>query len=477
MQNKMISGVNVNRRQFLKRSVLASSMLSLPQTVWASDRQPLKIPPLLDVGRGRPIRLDLRPAQTQFDAGKLVDVWGVNGQYLAPTVRVKSNDFVKLTYVNNLPQAVSMSIQGLLAPTEMIGSAHRVLEPKSSWSPIISINQPACTCWYGANTLLNSALQVYRGLAGLWIIEDNDSKNAQLPNKYGVNDIPLILQDVLLNKEGKQVLDTNKAQFLGNRLFVNGQESAYLKVSPGWVRLRIVNASLSRTYELRLDNDQPLHLIATGMGMLAEPLEQKVVSLVPSERVEVLVEVKEGNSINLITGEKRDLLDKAKLLFADDDQLVDNVILELRPEGMIAAFQQKPQTVPFNAEDFQFTIQQERKFTLRPLDYLINQQRFAPKRIDFSVKKGSIERWYLTSNTDIGFTLQGAKFIVETRNRQRIANKYLAWKDTVWLKKDQETTILVKFEHNASAELPFNFGVSDLMLRDRGAMGQFIVTE
>ena len=117
----------------------------------------------------------------------------------------------------------------------------------------------------------------------------------------------------------------------------------------------------------------------------------------------------------------------------------------------------------------------ERKFNLRPLDYLINQQRFDPKRIDFSVKKGSVERWYLTSNSDIGFTLQGAKFVIETRNRQRLQNKYLAWKDTVWLLKDQEVTLLVKFEHEASNELPFNFGVSDLMLRDRGAMGQFTV--
>ncbi|VTR58997.1 protein SufI [Actinobacillus pleuropneumoniae] len=78
-------------------------MFSAPKTLWAAERQPLKIPPIIDVGRGRPVRLDLRPAQTQFDKGKLVDVWGVNGQYLAPTVRVKSDDFVKLTYVNNLP--------------------------------------------------------------------------------------------------------------------------------------------------------------------------------------------------------------------------------------------------------------------------------------------------------------------------------------------------------------------------------------
>ena len=197
--------------------------------------------------------------------------------------------------------------------------------------------------------------------------------------------------------------------------------------------------------------------------------------LAPSERVEVLVKVEEDTPVSLITGEPRSLLDKAKLLFSDGNELTDNVILTLQPQGLAAVFTQMPETVPFKLEDFQMNIVNERKFNLRPLDYLINQQRFDPKRIDFSVKKGNVERWYLTSNSNIGFTLQGAKFVIETRNRQRLQNKYLAWKDTVWIPKDQEVTLLVKFEYESNNELPFSFGVSDLMLRDRGAMGQFTV--
>lgn len=465
----------LTRRQLLQSASLASSMAILPTSVWANSPPLLNIPPLIDVGRGRPVRLDLRASQTQFNTGKLVDVWGVNGQYLAPTVRVKSQDFVKLTYVNNLTQAISMQIQGLLTPSEMIGSSLKTLEPKSSWSPIVSINQPACTCWYHANTLLNSAFQVYRGLAGLWIIEDTDSKKSNLPNQYGVNDIPLILQDQQINNEGKQVLDTHQPQFFGSRLFVNGQESPYLNVQVGWIRLRIVNASLSRAYELRLNNGQPLYLIATGMGMYEKPIPQSMVPLAPNERVEVLVKIDENQEIELITGEPRNLFDKAKLLFSDGNELTNNVILTLKSQGIANVFNQIPELVPFKSEVFQMKITAERKFTLRPLDYLINQQRFDPQRIDFSVKKGSVERWYLTSSDDIGFTLQGAEFIIETRNRQRIQNKYLAWKDTVWLTKDQEVTLLVKFTHETINDLPFNFGVSDLMLRDRGAMGQFIV--
>lgn len=467
--------MKLSRRQFLQRSLIATSLAALPPSIQAKNRPALTVPPLIEVGRGKPVRLDFRPAQTQFEHGKLVEVWGVNGQYLAPTVKVKSGDFVKLTYTNSLPVPLSVNIQGLLAPTEMIGSAHRQISPNSSWSPIVNVQQAACSGWYHADTILNTALPLYRGIAGFWLIEDEMSRKAKLPNQYGVNDIPLILQDMSLNKDGVQVLDKQSIPFLGKRLFVNGQENPFMTVPRGWVRLRLLNASLSRRYELRLDNDQPLYLIATGMGMLASPLAMQQISLAPNERVELLVNLNDGKTVSLISGEKRGLLDQVGQLFQNDQELADNTVLELRPEGLPSALNIEPELPAFDIEQFKLNIAGERRFNLRPSDRLINQQRFDPKRIDVEAKLGTVERWYLTSHQAVGFTLQGAKFVVETRNRQKAPYKQLAWQDTVWLEADQETTILIKFEHQASEALPFNFGVSDFMLRDKGTMGQFIV--
>lgn len=466
---------NLSRRQFLSRSVFAGAFAAIPAPLLANNRPTLPIPPLLDVGRGRPVRLDFRPVQAQFEAGKLVEVWGVNGQYPAPTVRVKSGDFVKLTYTNNLPQPLSINIQGLLAPSDMIGSMHRQMEKGSSWSPIVSVNQDACTCWYHADTMLNAVLPLYRGVAGMWIIEDSESRKAALPNKYGVNDIPLILQDQLFNKEGVQVLDSQALQFFGKRLFVNGKENPKISLPRGWVRLRIVNASLSRRYLLQLDNGKPLYVIATGMGMLAQPLEMREVSLAPSERVELLVDLNGEEVVSLISGAKRGMLDKVGQFFQNSDELADNVVLEMHPEGLASALNIEPQLPYFDLNRFNLNIAQERKFVLRPADKLINRQRFDPKRIDVEAALGSVERWYVSTNQAVGFTLQGAKFVVETRNRQKMLHKQLAWQDTVWLEADQEVTLLVKFEHRADERLPFVFGVSDFMLRDRGCIGQFIV--
>lgn len=467
--------MNLTRRQLLQRSALGSALSLVPSSLMAKERPMLSVPPLIDIGRGRPVRLDFHPAHTEFDKGKSVEVWGANGQYLAPTVRVKSGDFVKLTYTNSLPESLSINIQGLLAPTKMVGSNQRQLAPQSSWSPIISVQQTACTCWYHADTMLNSALQLYRGIAGVWIIEDSQTKTAKLPNKYGVDDIPLILQDQLINKNGMQAIASKQEPFLGNRLFVNGKENPKAVFPRGWIRLRLVNASLSRRYELQLDNGQPLLLIATGMGMLAKPVEIESLSLAPSERAEVLVDLSGEETISLIDGEKRSFLHHIGQFFQDNDTLSDNVVLEMQPEGLPSAFNVEPTMPSFDLDSFKLSIKQERKFHLRPTDALINQQRFDPNRIDAEVKLNSVERWYVSTTESIGFNLQGAKFIIETRNRQKQPHKLLAWQDTVWINKDEEVTLLVQFSHMSEPEQPFTFGITDRILRDRGAMGQFSV--
>lgn len=468
--------MNYSRRQLLQRSALGTIFAIFPPSLIAKERPNLTILPLIDIGRGRPVRLDIHPAHTEFDKGKNTTVWGANGQYLAPTVRVKSGSFVKLTYTNSLPDSLSLHIQGLLAPTEMVGSIHRQLPPKSSWSPIITVQQPACTCWYHADTMLKSAQQIYRGVVGLWIIDDEKNKQAKLPSKYGIDDIPLILQDQLITKTGEQAIASKNTPFLGKRLFVNGKENPQAILPRGWIRLRLVNASLSRRYHLQLDNDKPLYLIATGMGMLSEPAEMQSISLAPSERIEVLIDLNGTETVSLIDGRKRSMLHRVGQFFHEGDDLIDNVVLSMKPEGLPSAFSQEPSLPPFDLNDFQLKIVQERKFHLRPSDALINQQRFDPERIDVQVKLNSVERWYLTTTDDVGFTLQGAKFIIETRNRKKLPHKLLAWQDTVWLNKNEETTLLVKFSHTADQQQPFTFGVTDRIWRDRGTMGQFTVT-
>ena len=466
----------LSRRQLLKSATVATAMSAIPMPLWAASAQPLVIPKLIETRRGKPIFLNLQTTQTALLDNKLTEVWGFNGQYLGPTIRIKRNDFAKLNYRNNLSQFVALNIQGLQASGELMGGIAKTLQKNDTWAPIIPVTQAASTCFYRSCTLANSAYQTYRGLVGMWLIEDADSQQAGLPNKYGVNDIPLILQDLQLNSDGVPMFQQGEA-FIGEYLLVNGQQAPYLEVPRGIVRLRLLNASLSRSYELRFDDERNFVLIAQDLGFLPQGKVLNAVHLAPGERIEILVDLNEGDGVSLIVGKKRGLFDKIGRLFKSDGELNDNTVLELRPQGAAAssAFDNKKkwQFVSDAAEILNAPVQAERQFHLDRGNATINEQRFDPRRIDVTSKVGNIERWTLTASSGVGFTVQGAKFVIESYNGNKLPASDIGWKDTAWI--SGKVQILVKFDNPSSNNYPFTFGASDLMLADKGCMGLMLV--
>ena len=421
--------LRLSRRQLLKTTAISTALVATPQSVLAASREKLTIPPLMEAKRGRPIILNMEETGYKLDGSHSVSVWGFNGNYLGPTIRIKSGSFAKLNYHNNLPQNIALSIQGLQASGELFGGAAKVLKKGESWAPIIPIDQPAATCWYRSATLANSAYQTYRGIVGMWLIEDDQSLKSQLPHKYGVDDIPLILQDMEFNGDGLQLFKQNQPHFVGNRLLVNGQEAPYLEAPRGWIRLRLLNASLAR-----------------DLGFLPQGKAINSLILAPGERAEVLVNLSEGEGVSLISGVKRGFFDKIKNVFSSGNDFADNTVLELRPLGEISAFNKK-MNESFNTDAtamLESKIAQERTFELDVTNGLINKQRFDPRRVDVSAKVGTVERWIINSSLPVGFTIQGAKFVIENQDDVNISPTELVWKDTVWVKK--KVQILVKFE-------------------------------
>lgn len=467
--------MNGSRRRFFKTAFISTALLSLPRPLLAASRKPLYIPPLVESRRGKPVFLGAQSIQAALAEGKSIDLWGFTGMYLGPTVKVKQGDFVKLNYRNNLSQTVALHVQGLQVSGELIGGVTRHLQAGQSWAPIVPITQSAATCYYHACTLGNSAYQTYRGLAGMWIIEDDETRQSTLPQKYAANDIPLILQDMQLNNSGTQLFNPSDMHLRGNRLFVNGQEAPYLNVQRGWVRLRILNASLSRTYQLGFEDERTMKLIANGQGFLAESQTLNRISLVPGARAEILVDLSDGEHATLIAGNKRNLLDKIGLFFDADGELADNTVLELRPEGLVSVFNQQPAFRSLNIPVLpsKNEVVRTRQFHLDTANALLNQKRFDPRQIDVYAKHGSFERWTISSTSPTGFRIQGAKFIVERVNEQATEPAQLAWQDTVQV--ENQVQLLVKFDNLSSNMQPFIFGSSDLMQADKGALGLIVV--
>lgn len=464
----------LSRRQFLQASgaVLGSSLF--PSIVSANTQQTLPIPPLLEVKKGQPIYLAMQENSWSFMGGKNVSTWGFNGQYLGPTIRVLDGERVKISCSNRLQETIGLAIKGVNLPVSLLNHPNRIMAPDASWAPVLPINQAAATGWYHAFTPGKTARQVYQGLAGMWLVDDRGS-NVQLPNQYAINDFPVILQDKHFNYSGlPEYTPPYDDGFLGDTLLTNGVHQPILAVGKSWIRLRLLNASNSRRYQLRLSNGDPVYLIASDRGLLSAPVPLTSLSLAPGERKEILLNMSQVEEpISLITGSRTSFGQRFKGFFEPSNILSETQALTLQTTGLQFASQQAlPQQLNSHYH-VDYVAQQSREFALQE-GGRINGQRWQSNRIDAHVKLNSQEKWTISADFPQAFYIQGAEFQVISVNGNAAAFDDAGWKDTVWV--DDKVELLVRFTQPSSAQTPFLFYSQNLEQNDAGAIGQFVVS-
>lgn len=136
----------------------------------------------------------------------------------------------------------------------------------------------------------------------MFIIEDEESKSLKLPNEYGVDDIPLIIQDKNFNDDGSFSSSSkmfSNVGILGDEILVNGTHSPYFEAETNLVRFRVLNASNARIYNLGFDDNRSFYLIGTDSGLLESPVKLKELMLSPGERAEIVIEVSPGETVVL----------------------------------------------------------------------------------------------------------------------------------------------------------------------------------
>jgi FtsP/CotA-like multicopper oxidase with cupredoxin domain len=238
----------------------------------------LPIPPLAAsrVVDGRRV-FDLRATEGRHDFGAGKDAtrtWGFNGGYLGPTLRARQGEQVQVNVTNGLGEVTTVHWHGHHLPAAMDGGPHQVLEPGETWRPRWRIDQPAATTWYHPHPHGSTADHMYRGLAGLFILDRSSPGAPGLPSEYGVDDVPLIVQDKAFDGDGQLDDDSpvfSPVGFLGETIVVNGAIGAYHEVTTERVRLRILNASNARVYDFGLHDDREFALIGTDGGLLPAP--------------------------------------------------------------------------------------------------------------------------------------------------------------------------------------------------------------
>jgi spore coat protein A, manganese oxidase len=275
--------------------------------------------------------------------------------YLGPVVVAKKGVETRPTYINALPFGANSRVQPLL-PTDQtldwadplgtgcvgqlpVGACAGIYQgpqpavphihggevapaydggPDAWWTPGLTDNgfgfpgttfvyptqQQAGTIWFHDHALGATRLNVFAGMAGLYLITDpaNEPAAGVLP-AFPQHDIPLIIQDRSFDTAGQIFynLASNPQpnptvhpfwipEFIGDTILVNGKTWPFLNVEPRKYRFRLVNGSNARFYDLALSNAAPFLVIATDDGYLDTAVSTPNLIFGPGERYEIVVD-------------------------------------------------------------------------------------------------------------------------------------------------------------------------------------------
>ncbi|MGZ9220946.1 MAG: multicopper oxidase family protein [Anaerolineales bacterium] len=303
----------LTRRDFIKLMGMGAGTLTLsacglippvsrfaaPTTapVFSTPFTPAPVSLVVDLTAGRATLPILSGAETpvwryqpSVREGSAESIQTLSNSYLGPTFRVKQGQHVQVRLKNELPDPTIIHWHGLLIPEEMDGHPRYAIAPGASYEYDFQVINRAGTYWFHPHPHQLTAPQVYYGLAGLFIVSDEEEAALGLP--AGEYDLPLVIQDRTFDSQNQMVYLANGMMdqmigFLGDTILVNGAPNASLDVKAGAYRLRLLNGSNSRIYKLAWQDGTPLTVIATDGGLLEKPVTHDYITLAPGERVEL----------------------------------------------------------------------------------------------------------------------------------------------------------------------------------------------
>jgi suppressor of ftsI len=442
--------------------------------------RPLAIPPLaestVDAEGRRVFELTAAASETRFTPDEATPTWGYNGSYLGPTLVAREGERVVVDVHNALDAVTTLHWHGMHLPAEVDGGPHQPIEPGESRSPAWTVDQRAATLWYHPHPHGDTEGQVARGLAGMFIVQDDAEAALPLPRAYGVDDIPVMVQDTGFSDDG--TLDRSSRGFvgaLGDTLLVNGTIGPYLDVSTEAVRLRLLNASTARTYDFAFDDGRVFEQVASDGGLLAAAHVTDDVQLSPGERAEIVVRVAPGERTVLRSGPP-DLGTEGGA--GDRNGGADSFdVLELRPAASLAPSPALPDRLvePEELAESDATVHRDLRFD----GFVIDQDPMDLSRIDQVVEVGDTEIWTVRNGMALPHNLHvhDAQFRVLSIDGERPPAELAGRKDTLYLRPQTDYRLILRFDDYTDRNTPYMYHCHLLWHEDQGMMGQFVVVE
>jgi FtsP/CotA-like multicopper oxidase with cupredoxin domain len=444
---------------------------------------PLEIPPVLEPdidAQGRKVfDLQLQQAMTELVPGKQTETWGANGGYLGPTLRAARGDEVIVRVDNDLPGSTTLHWHGMHLPADADGNTHQPIPAGDTWSPSWRIDQPAATLLYHPHLHGQTADHMYRGIAGLFLLDDPDAVSPGLPADYGVDDIPVILQDKRFNGDGSLDMGTpllSTVGQLGDRIVVNGTYNPHVQVHDELVRLRVLNGSNGRVYNVGFDDDRTFELVGTDGGLLPRPHSTNRIQVSPGERIEIVARFAPGERTVLRSFPPDLGLNFPQKRFSGGDDRFD--LLQLRAADRLDEATPLPDRLGADELPDPDDAVTTRQFELNGSSR-INGERMDVTRVDTVIAVDTTEIWEVAnrSGNPHNFHVHDVQFRILEHDGAPPPPRLTGPKDTVFLPPGTTARLAVRFSDYTDPTTPYMLHCHVLTHEDNGMMAQFTVVE
>jgi FtsP/CotA-like multicopper oxidase with cupredoxin domain len=330
--------------------------------------------------------IPIRAAQFEFQPGKPSAVRTYAGQFIGPTIRARTGTPVKVTFTNQLDVPSNVHLHGGHVPQSSDGHPMDTISPGQRRTYYYPNTQQGATLWYHDHAHHLEAENVYKGLHGFYILEDDAERDLRLPG--GPYDVPILLRDVELDDDGRLVWPSIPPE--RTTILANGVVTPHFPVAARKYRFRLLNGANERIFRLTMGGAQ-MTQISTDGGLLPAPVPRSEILLSSAERVDIVVDFS-GHPVGshvVLSDVSGPVLRFDVTRTASDPSRVPATLRPLPALG--------PATVERDVS---------LKFDLsgpEPIG-LVNGHPYDPNRADFQVKRGTTEIWRV-HNDDVEFAI------------------------------------------------------------------------
>jgi suppressor of ftsI/bilirubin oxidase len=271
---------------------------------------------VLDVSSA--LTLAAKSLEHEIVPGKRAGILGYETEYhgqhlINPVLRARTGTAVRVKLWNALQEPSIIHWHGLKVDSNNDGHPHYAVPGSATYDYHFTVANRAATYWYHPHPHYLTGKQVYLGLAGLFIVEDDEEAALQkaLDLDFGASDVPLIIQDRRFDTDGRLVFTPSREErfqgHLGGEVVVNLTPRPHFRAATRIHRFRVLNGSNARVYRLAFRHGEHLlgyHVIGGDGGLLDRPRVVTEAFLAPAERIDVLLDLRTaavGDAVTLVS--------------------------------------------------------------------------------------------------------------------------------------------------------------------------------